>query len=138
MRSRIGPARLLVLAVALGLSTPLPASGQNRDDEVVIGSWEGRIEAGGNSLTLVFTVVRDASGGLTGTMESPDQSAMAVPLSSATFVDGRLTLVVSNVPGSPTFSGTPSEDGTTLSGTFSQGGGAIALELAKREVRAEP
>ena len=135
MRTRIGRPSVLVFALALGLSLPLQVRGQNRDDVVVIGSWEGRL--GGNSLTLVFNVARGPDGGLTGTMESPDQSAMAAPLSSATFEDGRLTLVVSSVPGSPTFSGTPSEDGTTLSGTFSQGASAIALELTRREVQGE-
>ena len=54
-----------------------------------------------------------------------------VPLSSVTFNDGKLTLVASSVPGSPTFEGTPSEDGTTLSGTFTQGQRQLLLELRK-------
>ena len=133
MRIPIGRAGVLVLAAALYLFSPLQASGQDGDVEAVIGSWEGVITAPGGQLTFVYTVVRDADGGLSGTMLVPDQSPMAVPLSSVTFDDGTLTMVVSGVPGSPTFTGSPSGDGTMLSGSFSQGGGEFPLELTKME-----
>ena len=134
MRIQISRASVLVLAVALCLSSALQVSGQDRDDEAVIGSWEGTLTvAAGAQLTVVFNVERSADGGLTGTMESPDQGATGIPISSATFDDGTLTLVASSVPGNPTFTGTPSEDGNMLSGTLSQAGSEFPLELTKRE-----
>ena len=129
--SRISRAAVLVLA--LGVAVPLQVSGQDQTDQVVIGSWEGKLSIpDGTQLTIVFTVERGEDGGLNGTLESPDQAAIVIPLSSATFDDGRLILVASSVPGSPMFTGTPSEDGTALSGTFSQGGGQLPLELMKK------
>ena len=123
---KIGRAAVLVLA--LGVALPFQVGGQS-----VVGTWEGKLTApGGAQLTVVFTVERGEDGGLTGTLESPDQTTIVIPLSSATFDDGRLILVASSVAGSPMFSGTPSEDGTALSGTFSQGGGQLPLELMKK------
>ena len=125
--------RILVLAVGLCLYPPVQVSGQDQVDAAVIGSWEGELNIpDGTQLTVVFNVERGEDGGLTGTLESPDQTDIPIPLSSATFVDGRLTLVVSSIQGSPMFTGVPSEDGTMLSGTFSQGGGQLPLELTKK------
>ena len=109
----------------------LEVSGQDLDDEVVIGRWEGKLEFAGG-ITVVFHVERGEDGGLTGTMDSPDQGATGIPLSSVTFDDGALTMVASSVPGTPTFAATLSEDGDTLSGMFSQGGAQMPLELTKR------
>ena len=130
-KSVIGRASVLALVAWLGLSPPHQASGQDLDDEAVMGSWEGNLDvADGTQLTIV--VERGEDGGLTGTLESPDQTVAVVPLSSVTFDDGTLTLVVSSVPGSATFTLTRSEDGTTLRGTFSQGERRIPLELMKK------
>ena len=124
-------ASVLMLAVALGLFPPLPVSGHDQDVEVVIGTWEGKLDFGGG-IIVVFNVERGEDGGLTGTMERPDHTATGIPLSSVTFEDGTLTLVASSVPGTPTFVGTRSEDGTTLRGTFSEGERRTPLELTKR------
>ena len=132
MRIQIFRTGVLVLAVALCPFSAVQASGQDGNVEAVIGRWEGVITGPGGQLTLVYTVVRDADGGLIGTGASPDQSTIAVPLSSVTFDDGTLTMV-SGVPGSPTFTGSLSGDGTMLSGSFSQGGREFPLELTKRE-----
>ena len=129
--SRIVRASMLVLAVSLGLSPLLEVSGQDLDVEALIGSWEGKLEAAGG-ITVVFHVEHGEDGGLTGTMDSPDQGATGIPLSSVTFDDGTLTLVASSVPGTPTFQATRYDGGTTLSGTFSQGGAQVPLELTKR------
>ena len=78
-------------------------------------------------------VGRSADGDLNGTFDSPDQGAIGSPLSSVTFEDGTLTMVVSGIPGPPSFAGTLSGDGTVLSGAFVQLQFEIPLELTKRE-----
>jgi pimeloyl-ACP methyl ester carboxylesterase len=115
----------LLLALAVGVSTPVQG-------QAVTGSWEGKLDVGGgNQLTLRFNLELNDDGALTGTMDSPDQGANGLPLTSATFEDGVLTLVVGGIPGSPTVTGTLSEDGAAISATFSQGGASFPLELAK-------
>ena len=68
-----------------------------------------------------------------GTLDSPDQGAIGIPFSSVTFEEGTLTMAASSVPGVPTFTAQLSEDGTTLSGTFSQDVNEFPLELVKQE-----
>ena len=98
----------LLLALVVGVSTPAP--GHAQENEPVIGSWEGKLDlGGGNQLTLRFNLELGEDGALTGTMDSPDQGANGLPLTSATFEDGVLTLVAGGVPGSPSVSGTLSE-----------------------------
>ena len=100
----------------------------------VIGSWEGELgPPGGPTLTVVYHVEAAADGSLTGTLDSPDQNASGIPLSTVSFSNGVLTVVAAAVPGEPTFVGTLSDDGSTLSGTFVQGDGSLALELMRRE-----
>ena len=102
MRIRTARVCILVLAMALGFCPSLQVAGQV--GEAVIGSWEGKLDApGGGQLTVVFHVERGEDGDLIGTFDSPDQGATGIPLSSATVDDGTLTLVVSGIPGPPTF-----------------------------------
>ena len=62
MRIQIG--RAGALAVALCFSWAVQVGGQNRDDEAIIGSWEGTLTVtGGAQLTVVFNVERGADGG---------------------------------------------------------------------------
>ena len=129
--SAVGRACLLLLAVTLGLSLPLQASVQDQDHEVVIGSWEGKVDFG-DGITVVFNVGRAEDGGLAGTLRGPGDGATGIPLSSVTFDEGTLTLIASSVPGTPTFIGKRSEDGAGLTGTFLQGGGRFPLELTRR------
>ena len=132
MRIRTIPLGILMLAMALGFYPPLQVAGQ--EGEATIGSWEGKLDAPGEGqLTVVFHVARSADGDLTGTFDSPDQGAIGIPLSSVTFEDGTLTMVVSGIPGPPSFVGTLSGDGTVLSGAFVQLQFEIPLELTKRE-----
>ncbi len=128
MRIQMGRATALVLVLAFGLSSPCRVEGQ--EDEVVIGSWEGElVVSDATQNRVVFHVERGEDGGLTGTVESPDERPGSMPLSSVTFEDG--TIIITR--GRLTFRGTPSDDGTTLSGTMSGPGLQLPLELTKRE-----
>ena len=47
-------------------------------------------------------------------------------------MDGlEVAFLMAGVPGDPTFSGTMSEDGATITGTFSQGGQVLEFRLAR-------
>lgn len=120
----------LGLSLALAIMLPGPAAAQSAS---VIGSWEGDLEIpGGPALTVVYHIEAAADGSLMGTLDSPDQNAFGLELSTVVFTNGVLTAVAVAIPGEPTFVGTPSEDGTMLSGTFAQGEGSLPLELTKR------
>jgi uncharacterized protein len=131
VRTQIGRVSALALVMALGLF--LPAGLEAQDQGAVLGSWAGTLDIPqGPQLTVVYNLERAEAGGLSGTLDSPDQGVTGIPLSAATFAGGTLTLVAASVSGVPTFTGTLSEDRSMLTGTFSQGGGELPLELAKK------
>ncbi len=44
------------------------------------GDWSGKLEVGGMSLRVVLHIATDTAGGLTATMDSPDQGAKGIPI----------------------------------------------------------
>lgn len=125
-----GYGRAAALALVLVGAIVAPAAGQAN---AVIGSWSGELVVPDRgTLTVVYHVEAADGGGLTGTLDSPDQGAFDIPLSSVTFEDGVLTMVADGIPGTPTFEGRLTEDGDGLTGTFTQGG-SLPLELERAE-----
>jgi len=98
------------------------------------GTWEGVLATGGPGLHLVLHVTADDDGTLTGTLDSPDQGATGIPASAVTVSAGELRFAVERI--GMAYTATLSEDGGTLSGTFTQGGASIPLEL--RRTSADP
>jgi hypothetical protein len=98
-------------------------------DDAVVGDWEGMISGGGGSIRIIFHIMAGEDGALTATLDSPDQGASGVPFTSVEYADGTLKLVLAAAQAS--YEGTLTEDGT-LAGTWSQGGGAIELNMSRQ------
>ena len=118
----------LFLVMALSLY-PNVATAQDASESIV-GVWEGSLNIGPQSLRLVVHVSSDENGGLTSTMDSPDQGATGIPVAETTFDGQVLSLNVSSIQG--TYEGTLNEDGS-LKGTWSQGGQSLPLNLEKTD-----
>ncbi len=100
--------------------------------DAVVGSWAGRLNAGGASLRIRFHIAQDDDGALTAEMDSPDQGATGLPLRGVA-LDGRtLTL---RLPGAApgTYRGTLSGDAQTLDGTWEQAGRTFPLDLTRMD-----
>jgi len=97
----------------------------------VEGIWSGVLQAGAQRLRLVFRLQRDADGQLRGTIDSPDQAATGIPISTAT-VDGNTIRIRSDaIQGE--FVGTLSEDGEQITGVWKQSGQELPLTLTRGE-----
>ena len=108
-----------------------------QEDERLVGSWHGGLEVGGGaSLTIVFNISQDADGAFTGTMDSPDQGAIGIPLTSVTIEGSSVTVSIQVIQG--TYTGTLSDEGDQLSGTWSQGPASLALTLVKGDPSPPP
>ena len=90
----------------------------------VAGDWEGALDTPSGQLHLVLHLTAGADGALKATLDSVDQGAMGIPVSSATLKDGKLNLTVDAVQG--TYEGTVNADASGIEGTWSQG---MALKL---------
>ena len=94
------------------------------------GHWTGSIELPDQSLGLEIDLDKDATGWI-GSVAIPAQNASGIPLEAIGFTDGKCTFRIKGAPGQPTFTGTLSADGKTLSGEFTQGGGSFPAKLSR-------
>lgn len=117
----------LALVFAVALIGPPTLAGQ--ETEWAVGSWEGTLAAGPQTLQLIYHVVPADGGGLTGTMDVPAQGATGIPLTTVT-VEGQSLTMTFPVPGGGSYEGTLGDSGT-LSGTFTQGPASFPLELIR-------
>ncbi len=95
--------------------------------EDVSGSWVGVLTTGGGDLRLVFHLIDAARGGLTGTMDSPDQGARGIPLGAVSGEGRKLRIEVPTIGGF--YEGEIEEGARRIRGRWSQGGGSLPLNL---------
>lgn len=113
------------------LAVPAPARAQANP---AIGTWSGKLAVGGAGLTLVFHIAADSAGGLTGTMDSPDQGATGIAIDEVKFESDTLTLRITRL--GVEYVATLSGNRMKLEGTFRQAGMALPLSLDKGEAAA--
>ncbi len=98
----------------------------------ITGSWKGELSVQGVQLPLVFHFTEE-NGALTGTMDSPQQGATGIPLSSVHFENAQLKFTLSQAG----ISYTGTLEGSTITGEFEQGGSKTPLTLS-RSVASKP
>ncbi len=90
----------------------------------IVGSWNGILKVQTQELVIVFNISENA-GVLSSTMDSPSQGAMGLATDNTTFIDNILTIDMSKF--GINYVGT--YNGTSIIGTFTQGGTPISLDL---------
>jgi fermentation-respiration switch protein FrsA (DUF1100 family) len=104
---------VLTSLTALALAPLVQAQAQ------LAGDWQGTLSAGGAQLRLALHITAAKDGSLTATLDSIDQGANGIPVTSVTLKDGKLSLTVDAVHG--TYEGTVNKDASAIDGTWSQG-----------------
>lgn len=94
----------------------------------ITGDWQGVLDTGAAQLHLVLHVTKGPDGALKAALDSVDQGANGIPVSSVTLKDSKLNLGVDAVHG--TYEGTVAADGNSIKGTWSQGS-ALPLEFKR-------
>jgi uncharacterized protein len=119
------PMRLfLVFSLMLGaLASPSLGQTPNAKDEQkkapqIAGDWQGTLQAGGSQLRVVLHITKNYDGGLSATLDSPDQGAYGLVVNSISFKDTKLTFSVASVGGQ--YTGDVSGDATAIKGTWTQ------------------
>ncbi|HEX8563074.1 MAG TPA: alpha/beta hydrolase [Flavobacterium sp.] len=112
------------LILSFFLST-LGASAQD-----ITGDWYGTLEVPGTKLRVVLHIQQDASG-YSATMDSPDQGATGVPITTTRFISPMLTLEVPEAQ--IKYTGTYQDQ--TIEGTFVQGTASLKLDLTRQEIK---
>jgi CubicO group peptidase (beta-lactamase class C family) len=113
---------LSVAAAAMGVAAPAAA-------QVTIGNWYGTLGEGPGALRIAVHIFA-AEGGeeaLRGTLDSPDQNALGIPLGAIEAADGRLAFTVPAVAGQ--YEGTWDQAEQRWRGRWSQGAVVLPLDL---------
>jgi hypothetical protein len=97
----------------------------------ITGNWYGKLNVQGIQLRLVFHISRNEESYIT-TIDSPDQGAKGIPVTTTTFDSLKLKLKVSNL--GIEYEGIFND--TLITGTFRQSGIALPLDL-KRDIPEE-
>lgn len=99
------------------------------------GDWNGTLNTGASELRLVLHVTKNPDGTLKSTIDSVDQGANGIPVTSTTLKDSTLNLKVDAVNG--TYDGKVSADGKEIVGTWTQGAG-LSLTFQRGGIAAKP
>jgi pimeloyl-ACP methyl ester carboxylesterase len=122
----------LVALTLAGMMMGLVLAGAARAQDAA-GQWHGMLSTPGGDLRLGITVVRDAAGGLAGTIVSPDQTPQPIPLGEVHADAGKLSFAVPLIHGK--YEGSWDPNLQVWTGTFTQGA-AMRLVLLKGPVPA--
>ena len=90
------------------------------------GAWMGTLDTGSAKLRVVFHI-KNTADGLTATLDSLDQGAMAIPASSVTRDGSSVKIEVQKIGG--LYEGKIAADRSSIDGKWSQGGGTLPLLL---------
>ena len=95
------------------------------------GHWEGTLKVPQIELRVEIDLARDNQGVFSGTFSQPAQGVKGLPLSSVTVEASAVRFIVKGGPEPATFDGALSADGTSISGTVTQGGFTIPMNLSR-------
>jgi uncharacterized protein len=115
-------ATVLLTACAFGQSAQKSSGG-------IEGDWQGTLHAGKEELHLIVHITRDSHGLLTATLDSPDEGAMGIPITDITFENAKLTFSSDNI--SANYEGQANSDLSSISGSWSQVGNTLPLNLRR-------
>ncbi len=113
--------RKYIFTVFIGFIS-LAVAGQD-----ITGQWNGLLKVQGTQLRVVFHVSQ-ADNGYSATMDSPDQGATDIPVTSTSFEDSTLNLVVANA--GIEYEGVLGKDNVIV-GDFKQGGQSFPMNLSR-------
>jgi fermentation-respiration switch protein FrsA (DUF1100 family) len=99
----------------------------------ITGTWNGILKVQGMQLSLVFHINKTEKG-FSSTMDSPDQKAFGIPVTTTNFENSKLTIAIANAR--IEYEGVLGADGN-ITGTFKQSGQSFPMNLSKGKVEKE-
>jgi uncharacterized protein len=120
--------RLFLIIIFL---IPFTAFSQLNSAEDIKGIWEGKLAFSGVELRIIFKVNEDDEGGLTASLDSPDQGAKDIKVDNVYFNNDTVRFDVKIIAGY--YLGTLNKDSAKITGYWNQGTVSAPLELSKTD-----
>jgi uncharacterized protein len=109
-------------------ATPIKTQHRPAKPSDIDGAWLGTLDTGVAKLRVVFHIM-NTEDGLLGTLDSPDQGANGIPVTTVSREGASLKMQVKSVGG--LFDGKISGDLSTIEGTWTQMGNSMPLALKR-------
>jgi hypothetical protein len=122
--------RLLTVSVTLLFAVTLGGSASAQPAAPPAGHWTGSVQTP-QPLDVEIDLKPATPPAWVGTISVPAQNLKGLPLEAIEAKDKAVSFVIKQAPGTPTFKGTLSADGTTIEGEFSQGGSTFPFKLTR-------
>jgi uncharacterized protein len=119
----------LVIAVLVMFTTALNAQDKVKNT-ILPGSWMGKLSINGTELRVVFNLKLVQKDSLTVTLDSPDQGAKDIPAGPVIVENKKVIIKAPGIDGR--YEGTIMSD-STMTGTWTQGGGTLPLNIKKQK-----
>lgn len=119
----------LIIAILLMVTNALDAQDKVKNT-ILPGSWMGKLSAEGLELRVVFNLKLVQEDSLTATLDSPDQNAKDIPVGPVIVENKKVIIKAPGINGQ--YEGTVISD-STITGTWSQNGGILPLDIKKRK-----
>src|SRR5262245_15012477 len=97
--------------------------------QTIAGDWSGTLNAGGVQLRLALHVSAGEGGSLKATLDSLDQGAIGIAVSTITLNGSTVSFQINAIRSS--YEGTLNADATVIEGKWSQGAGTLPLILSR-------
>lgn len=117
-------APLILLAFVMVASAAIAAS-----TPAVVGDWQGAISTGAGSMRVVLHVSQGNDGKLTTTLDSPDQGATGIPVTTVSFKEPNLHFEIEKF--SCTYDGKIDHDNSEITGEWKQGSATVSLNFKR-------
>jgi len=119
----------LIIAVLVVVTNALNAQDKVKNT-ILPGSWMGKLSADGTELRVVFNLKLVQKDSLTVTLDSPDQNAKDIPAGPVIVENKKVIIKAPGINGQ--YEGTVISD-STITGTWSQNGGTLPLDIKKQK-----
>ena len=129
-------AHLFLIILGLGLLL-YPSTIPPFQPSSLAGHWQGTIDIPGMKLEVNLDFSLKPDGSWVGDISIPAQKAQDLPLSNISLSGKEVSFAIAGIPGNPTFKGIISDDGTKISGDFSQSGKTFSFILKREASRSE-
>ncbi len=116
---------VLIAVVLLGLFIVAKKPESPKVSQAPQEIWQGALDVGGIKLRLVLKISRNPDGTLKATLDSIDQGAMNLPIESIVIENKTMHFTMKSIGGS--YEGILSEDGSEVTGTWTQSGQSFPL-----------
>lgn len=104
---------------------------EGRTDDRLAGHWEGSLQIAG--VTLQIDIDFAGADTISGDISIPAQNASDLALEKIEVSGAEVTFAIKGVPGDPTITGNLTDDGSAITGAFTQGGAEGTFTLKRAE-----